>query len=114
LKKASWYNMPRRPPPRDEGPILREGIEMCAQSLPFMGEYLTDDHTSSFGTFNYIGFTDSGVMCAAPLMAHSYFTVQKMEDENYNCTRDMVPEYFDEWNEKWYSPLCRDWYIEQT
>ena len=31
----------------------------------------------------------------------------------YDCPADKFPHEYPEWNNKWYSPLCRSWYNDQ-
>ena len=35
-----------------------------------------------------------------------------MTSESYKCPESMLPFEYSNWNEKWYSPVCRDWFKE--
>jgi hypothetical protein len=51
---------------------------------------------------------ESGLYCAGPLSNSGVFN-EPIENDNYSCIRDEIAN----WEEYWYSPICRDWYKDQ-
>ena len=48
-------------------------------------------------------------MCIRPAGFDSYFN-KPMSSKSYNCPSSEMPFDYENWNPKWYSPVCRDWY----
>ena len=55
---------------------------------------------------------DTGVMCSTPLQEESHFS-NPMNDDDYICPAESLPLDYPNWDEKWYSPLCRGWFQDQ-
>lgn len=51
-------------------------------------------------------------MCTHPATFKKYY-VEEMDDVDYSCPASELPFEYSDWNEKWYSPVCRDWFKEQ-
>ena len=57
----------------------------------------------------YAGFADSAILCAHPLQFWST-SISAMTSESYDCPESLLPIEYPNWNPKYYSPVCRDWY----
>ena len=55
---------------------------------------------------------DSAIFCNGPSRFSSLF-INELNITDYFCPVDLLPYEYPDWNEKWYSPVCRGWYQEQ-
>ena len=55
---------------------------------------------------------DSGVLCTHPVNYNSYYT-GPTSIADYTCEEAELPISPPEWDSKWYSPVCRDWFKDQ-
>ena len=55
---------------------------------------------------------DSAILCTHPKDFNDYY-VNEMTTEGYSCPISELPFEYSDWNEKWYSPVCRDWFKKQ-
>ena len=48
-------------------------------------------------------------MCTHPSIFKNYY-VGEVKDKDYLCPASELPFEYSDWNEKWYSPVCRGWF----
>lgn len=83
----------------------------CLLSMPLIGEALQGQDYFSSGAF--LGHKHSGLFCNTPFAINQFFNKPMVDDQNYVCRASDLPHEFSNWNDKWYSPVCRGWYKEQ-
>ena len=82
-------------------------------TVPFTSEAaLNASYTKLSEPGSFIGMANSAVLCSHPIKYFDFYTKNET-DEDYNCSREDLPIDPPSWNEKWYSPVCRDWFREQ-
>ena len=89
--------------------LMNEGLDFCAMTIPYQGEVLQSPYSNSFSFKGYAGFEESAIFCNVPLEFVGFY-VTPMTDESYQCPVSALPFEYPNWNEKFYSPLCRVWY----
>ena len=55
---------------------------------------------------------ESGLLCLHPASYRDFFT-EGLDMESYQCQAEDLPFTYPEWEEYWYSPVCRPWYKDQ-
>ena len=55
-----------------------------------------------------MGMADSAIFCYDPIRTKPWHTQEMVG--NYTCSADELPVDYTDWNEKWYSPVCRNWF----
>ena len=60
----------------------------------------------------FLGLKDSGIFCNLPLNL-TPFVYEELQDPDYVCPVEEFPFEYKNWDNKWYSPLCRPWYKNQ-
>ena len=82
-------------------------------SNPFMNEEnVNAGYSNPKNIGSYIGLADSALLCVRPAESFDYYK-NAMEQSDYSCPASEIPFSYPEWNEKWYSPVCRDWFKDQ-
>ena len=59
-----------------------------------------------------MGLENSAMMCSVPLSDEDFFS-EPISVDDYSCPQSSLPLEYPNWNEKWYSPVCREWYQDQ-
>ena len=111
--KSTWYISPS--PPIDYSAIkdVNRDIDFCGMTVPFTSEAaLNANYTKLSEPGSFIGMADSAVLCAHPIKYFDFYT-QSEDNTDYNCLGSDLPITIPNWEEKWYSPVCRDWFKEQ-
>ena len=82
-------------------------------SVPFTSEAgLNAGFTNTQYAGSYIGMADSAVLCSHPNERFDFFN-ESLDLTDYKCFEEDLPIEPPEWDEKWYSPVCRDWFKDQ-
>lgn len=120
-KNAAWYIAPQSTDHPDFQQFVRadnnrdlisEGIDLCALSIPLQGKVLSAPYTNSFSFKGYMAFENTALFCNVPLEFAGFY-VAPMTDKDYQCPAAELPLEYPNWNEKFYSPVCRGWYTQQ-
>ena len=111
--QSTWYISPSPP---DEFLAIKNvarDADICGMTVPFTSEAaLGVSYTKLSEPGSFIGMADSAVFCSHPIKYFDFYT-SIMTDKDYNCPKEELPITPPNWNEKWYSPVCRDWFKEQ-
>ena len=59
----------------------------------------------------YFGMKDSAILCTMQDL-YSYMT-EPMNSPTYTCPAANIPYDYPAWNDKFLSPVCRDWFLDQ-
>ena len=92
-------------------------------SVAFQGKALypfENSYQRATADISLLVIHESAIQCSAPLTYAEYFFEDVKDPADYSCTPDLnrtssdLPFSYRTWNEKWYSPVCRDWYKLQV
>ena len=55
---------------------------------------------------------NSAILCTHPVNYNSYYN-ESMTNKDYQCEEEDLPISMPDWDSKWYSPVCRNWFKDQ-
>ena len=82
----------------------------CAQSVPFAGEVLRPDYAKVFGSQAFMGLEDAALWCQSPYHIEAKIFESLSTDPDYSCPIEKMPFDYTDWDPKWFSHVCREWY----
>ena len=89
---------------------VNRDAELCGMTVPFTSKAgINAGFANTQYDGSYIGMADSAVLCSHPTEKFDFFT-QNMTIDDYKCIEEDLPIEPPEWYDKWYSPVCRDWF----
>ena len=80
--------------------------------MPFIGEANNLDYAKPIGFQSFMSFADTTLLCQSPFKIGQY-TRGEETDVEYSCPAENIPFQYDNWNPKWYSTVCRNWFKGQ-
>ena len=106
---AAYISPEPLPPQVEDNPEYQEGLKVCSLSYLFQNYGFNQDYVNLAGPRSFIGMADSGIFCNGPARLSPIF-IRPLNISSYECPASSLPISYPDWNEKWYSPLCRGWY----
>ena len=88
----------------------QRGVKACALAYPFI-KSLNREWSEIQGVRVYFGMKKSAILCSIKDL-YPYMT-EPLTDPSYQCPASKIPYTFPDWNQKFLSPVCRDWFIDQ-
>ena len=95
------------PPEVTDSQKYKEGLEICATSYPFiysLDKYMNKSETSRA----YLGMKESAILCTVKDLQP--YMIDPVNDPNYQCPATQIPYTMIDWDEKFMSPACTDWF----